>query len=77
MGVTIVSSEQRKILEYFRFDHLPPNLQEVSRPFLELAWTMFNSLKESDDPTEIAMGLRKLLEAKDCFVRAALQKERI
>jgi len=30
---------------------------------------------ETVNPAEVAAGLRKLLEAKDCFVRAALPKD--
>lgn len=58
------------ILEFFTYEHLPPHLQEISKPFADLA----NSLAErgSNHPQEVAAGLRKLLEAKDCAVRAAL-----
>jgi hypothetical protein len=58
------------ILDFFRYDHLPERLQAVSRPHAELAYTM--ALAGEDKPAECAAGLRKLLEAKDCFVRAAL-----
>lgn len=55
-------------LKYFDYDHLPEYLQEISRPFKEIAEQV---LQESDvDEFEIEVGLRKLLEAKDCFVRA-------
>lgn len=57
------------VLNHFRFEHLPPHLQEVSRPCAELARLAAENLK--DDP-EVTIGLRKLLEAKDCFVRAAV-----
>jgi hypothetical protein len=30
--------------------------------------------EDNTNPAEVAAGLRKLLEAKDCFVRAALGK---
>jgi len=56
------------ILTFFAYDHLPPHLQEISMPFHELAHTMADSL----DGAELTVGLRKLLEAKDCMVRAAL-----
>lgn len=56
------------LLKFFRYDHLPLNLQEVSRPFAELANDMASRL----DGPELTAGLRKLLEAKDCMVRAAL-----
>lgn len=54
---------------YFEYDHLPAFLQEVSKPSADLAQLMIDALP---DGTELTVGLRKLLEAKDCFVRAAL-----
>jgi|GEM_PF-679107 len=62
---------QNSIMKYFEFAHLPPHLQEVSRPIGELAQQMNESLPDSP---EKSAGLRKLLEAKDCLVRAALDK---
>jgi hypothetical protein len=56
-------------LKYFKFDHLPPKLQEVSRPFAELAEQVARRAPYSPE-TEVA--LRKLLESKDAAVRAAL-----
>ena len=56
------------ILRFFEFDHLPPHLQEISRPFRELAHCMASQL----EGPELTAGLRKLLESKDCMVRAAL-----
>jgi len=57
------------ILKYFDYEHLPANLQEVSAPFRSLATFAETTLP---DGPEKSAGLRKLLEAKDCFVRAAL-----
>jgi len=57
------------IMKYFEFAHLPPHLQEVSRPIGELAAEMEKTLP---DGPEKSAGLRKLLEAKDCLVRAKL-----
>ncbi len=56
-------------MKYFEFKHLPEHLQAVSRPFGELAEQMNADLQ---DGPEKSAGLRKLLEAKDCMVRAAL-----
>ena len=58
------------ILAFFAWDHLPNKLRDVSKPFAELAWAMAE--RETSHPAEVAAGLRKLLEAKDCAVRAAL-----
>jgi hypothetical protein len=55
--------------QYFVYSHLPEKLQEVSRPIADLAALMNEMLP---DGAEKSAGMRKLLEAKDCFVRAAL-----
>ena len=60
------------ILRYFAFEHLPPSLQEVSRPFSELANDTIMHLPRSPERT---VALRKLLESKDAAVRAALPQE--
>lgn len=59
------------ILKYFSYSHLPEPLQEVSKPICALAMAFNLSLP---DGAEKAHGLRKLLEAKDCFVRAKLDE---
>lgn len=56
------------LLKYFEFKHLPEHLQAISRPFCELAHVLANEL----EGPEFTVCLRKLLEAKDCAVRAAL-----
>jgi hypothetical protein len=58
------------IIKYFAYAHLPPQLQEVSKPIGNLATFLDTVLPDGDEKTA---GLRKLLEAKDCFVRAALK----
>ena len=60
------------LLRYFEHAHLPERLQSVSRPCAVLAAQMADRLP---DGPELTTGLRKLLEAKDCFVRAALDGE--
>jgi hypothetical protein len=57
------------IMKYFEYAHLPEGLQSVSRPLGEMA-QKFDA--ELPDGPEKSAGLRKLLEAKDCMVRAAL-----
>lgn len=57
------------LLRFFGYEHLPPELQVVSKPFGDLARTLAVSNLEG---AELTTGLRKLLEAKDCIVRAAL-----
>ncbi len=58
------------ILRFFAYDHLPKMLQGVSATFYALADEMDNTLPEC---AEKSAGLRKLLEAKDCMVRAQLE----
>jgi hypothetical protein len=53
-------------MKYFEYKHLPQKLQEVSAPICELAEKMELALPTG---AEKSAGLRKLLEAKDCFVR--------
>lgn len=57
------------ILQFFKYEHLPPELQKASKPVSDLAQDMVALLPEGP---ELTMGLRKLLEAKDCFVRAKI-----
>lgn len=60
------------IMQFFAFDHLPPYLAEVSRPFAELANIIVRDLPRNPERT---VALRKLLEAKDAAVRAKLAKD--
>lgn len=55
--------------KYFAFAHLPPHLQLVSKPLGQLADLLEQLLPNGP---EKSAGMRKLLEAKDCFVRSAL-----
>jgi hypothetical protein len=57
-------------IKFFKYEHLPEGkLRETSKEFSELA----NDLeKVIPDGPEKSAGMRKLLEAKDCFVRAVL-----
>lgn len=61
-----------KTLQFFTFEHLPEHLKLISEPFCRVAQWMVNELP---DNRERAKGLDKLLEAKDCAVRAKLYKE--
>jgi len=57
------------IMKYFDFAHLPEHLQGVSGDVYALAMSLDAQLPDS---AEKSAGMRKLLEAKDCFVRAKL-----
>jgi hypothetical protein len=56
------------LLAFFAHEHLPPHLAAVSKPFCDLATEMAYLI----DGPEATVCLRKLLEAKDCAVRAAV-----
>jgi hypothetical protein len=55
------------ILQFFKYTHLPPHLQDVSKPFCDLAHHVVATLPRNPERT---VALRKLLEAKDAAVRA-------
>jgi hypothetical protein len=57
------------LLRWFEYAHLPGPMQAVARPLQELAWQYAETLP---DGPELHTGLRKLLEAKDCLVRARI-----
>lgn len=70
------------IMQYFAYEHLPPKLQAVSKPFCVLAQNIVGVTAQADTPDfplprnpERTVALRKLLEAKDAAVRAAIAKE--
>ncbi len=59
------------LLQFFEYGHLPAHLQAVSKPFGDLANKLFQDLPKNPERTT---AIRKLLEAKDCAVRAQLAK---
>ena len=63
---------QNRLLQFFEYAHLPPHLQAISKPFGELALALETILPGNAEKT---VAFRKLLEAKDCAVRAALYKD--
>lgn len=69
MDASVYEGTPYAIARYFDYEHLPAHLQETSRLFSDLAELMITTLPQGP---EVTAGLRKLLEAKDCFVRAAL-----
>lgn len=58
------------IMRYFEFDHLPTGLLRDTSKLVAAMAAKFEA--DLPDGPEKSAGLRKLLEAKDCFVRAAL-----
>lgn len=61
--------ETDPIFQYFAYGHLPDRLQKISKPFYDQAERIVLEIARSAERTA---GLRKLLESKDCIVRAAL-----
>ena len=75
-----------RLPQFFEYAHLPPHLQAVSKPFHDLAHAIVkgDNVPEAGTVTiglllpanpERTVALRKLLEAKDCAVRALIYKE--
>jgi hypothetical protein len=63
---------KRPILQFFAYSHLPADLQDISRPFGELAKLIEEALPDNPEKT---VAFRKLLESKDGAVRAFLFKD--
>lgn len=63
-----------QLMQWFDASHLPKGpIRETSQWVQQLAHNMVEDLK---DGPELSAGLRKLLEAKDCFVRQAIADQR-
>jgi len=65
------SNEQEPLLQFFTYYHLPEHLQVASKPYGDLAKRIVGTLPRNPERT---FALRKLLESKDCAVRALLWK---
>lgn len=62
-------TEIEHLLSLFEYGHLPAHLAAISQVCSDVANEMVSELGVGFEVTE---GLRKLLEAKDCFVREAV-----
>lgn len=60
------------MLQFFRWEHLPPSLRDASKPYAVLAQHIVDTTPRNPERT---VALRKLLESKDCAVRAHLYEE--
>lgn len=67
-----VTTMNEPTMQFFQYEHLPAHLQEVSKPFGDLAASLVDKLPRNPERT---VALRKLLESKDAAVRARLFKE--
>jgi hypothetical protein len=65
-------AQPEPMLQFFEYGHLPEELQLVSKNFCDLAYALVLSLPRNPERT---VALRKLLEAKDCAVRALLYRD--
>ena len=63
--------DEDRMVKFFEYSHLPPHLQEVSKLFYALVKELIFHLESGPERT---VAFRKLLEAKDAAVRAALHK---
>lgn len=82
-----VTMNTDRMLQFFKYDHLPLPLQKVSKPFCDLAHVICGADETTGEvPIAIDAGalprnpertvaLRKLLEAKDAAVRTILYRE--
>jgi len=66
----IYTEEITELLAYFSSTHLPTPLRKVAEPFEILAGMI--GAPQYQDKRQTIKALEKLLEAKDCAVRAAL-----
>lgn len=79
----MLDKDQEPLLQFFAYGHLPLDLQLISKPFHDLAHAIVkgDNVPESGTVTigsplprnpERTVALRKLLEAKDCAIRAKI-----
>lgn len=62
--------DTQAVVQWFRYEHLQDDeTRAVAARFEDLAYSLIRDLP---DGPELTAGLRKLLEAKDCFVRQAV-----
>ena len=60
---------EERMMRWFQWEHLPERLAPVSQLFCETAGSIVQDLEPGPERT---VALRKLLEAKDAAVRAAV-----
>lgn len=63
------TSAEEPMLKFFGFEHLPEHLQKISKPFAMLVSQIVSIVPRNPERT---VAIRKLLESKDCAVRAKL-----
>jgi hypothetical protein len=69
LGLSNDDAQAEPIMRFFSYGHLPDHLQEAAEVFaIAATWAVENLPRNP----ERSVALRKLLEAKDAAVRAAL-----
>lgn len=69
-----MKQEKEQMLQFFAYEHLPEDLQKISKPFGEMARKI---VKDLPGNIQREKALDKLLEAKDCAVRSSLTMEHV
>jgi len=69
--MSVPVTDMEPLLQFFEYEHLRTDLQDTSKLFGELAVELVKSLPRNPERTT---ALRKLLESKDCAVRARIYK---
>jgi hypothetical protein len=64
-----MEQKQERMLAWFKWEHLPPHLQETSKMFQVVALAIVDNIQPGPERT---VALRKLLESKDAAVRAVV-----
>jgi ferritin-like protein len=63
-----------RMMQFFGYSHLPEHLQATSRQFHALATWVEANLPANPERT---VALRRLLESKDCAVRAMIYNDKV
>lgn len=67
-----MSDAKDSLLQFFKSNHLPEKLRNISQPFEIMAQMIYKDCPRNSERT---VALRKLLEAKDCAVRSLLYSD--
>ena len=67
-----IKEKEEFLIQFFEYGHLPKPLQDISQPFCDMAKLMTRILPRNP---ERSTALRKILEAKDCAIRAWVAKK--
>lgn len=57
-------------MKFFDYKYMPKHLHSITKPFHDIAHTLNEDLPDGVEKQE---GLRRLMEARNCFVRAGIE----